>query len=70
MAQRVKDLALLLLWLGLLLWHGYDPWPQEILHAWGMAQKTPQKMYNGKNYSIVLKDIHKELNQWKNMPCS
>ena len=26
-AQRVKDLALSLQWLGLLLWRGFDPWP-------------------------------------------
>ena len=32
-AQRVKDLALSLLWLGLLLWHGLDPRPRELLHA-------------------------------------
>ena len=23
----MKDLALLLMWLQLLLWHGFDPWP-------------------------------------------
>ena len=27
MVQWVKDLALPLLWLGLLLWHGFHPWP-------------------------------------------
>ena len=27
MAQQVKDPALSLLWLGLLLWHGFVPWP-------------------------------------------
>ena len=26
-AQKVKDLALSLLWLWLLLWCGFDPWP-------------------------------------------
>ena len=26
-APQVKDLALVLLWLRLLLWHGFDPWP-------------------------------------------
>ena len=27
MAQQVKDLTLSLQQLGLLLWHGFDPWP-------------------------------------------
>ena len=26
MAQQSKDLVVSLLWLGLLLWHGFDPW--------------------------------------------
>ena len=29
MAQWVKDLVLSLSWLGLLLWHGCDPWPRN-----------------------------------------
>ena len=33
MAQRVKNLALSLQWLGLLLWHRCDPW--ELPRAWG-----------------------------------
>ena len=28
-AQWVKDLALSLLWLGPLLWCGFDPWPRK-----------------------------------------
>ena len=27
MTQRVKDPKLSLQWLGLLLWHWFDPWP-------------------------------------------
>ena len=27
MAQEIRDLVLLLLWLRLLLWHGSNPWP-------------------------------------------
>ena len=36
-AQQVKDLALSLQWLGLLLWHGFDPWPVNfcMLQLWG-----------------------------------
>ena len=28
-AQWVKGVAFLLLWLGLLLWHRFDPWPRK-----------------------------------------
>ena len=31
---QVKDLALLLLWLGSLLWHWWDPWPQNFRILW------------------------------------
>lgn len=30
MAQQVKNLALSLLWLGLLLWCGFHPWPRNV----------------------------------------
>ena len=43
MAQQVKDLALSLLQLGLLLWHGFDPWPWELPHATGEAKKELKK---------------------------
>ena len=41
-AQRVKDLALSLMWLWLLLWCGFDPWPGNfhVLWAW------PKKIYS------------------------
>ena len=39
MAQWVKYLALLLLWLSLLLWHRFNPWPQN-LHATGTGKKN------------------------------
>ena len=29
MAQQVKDLVLSMLWLGLLLWCTFDPWPRN-----------------------------------------
>ena len=38
-ARRVKDLALSLLWLGLLLWSRFKPWPRN-LH---MLQAQPKK---------------------------
>ena len=38
--QQVKDLALSLQWLGLLLWRGFDPWPGNfhLLWAWPESQ--------------------------------
>ena len=41
MAHQVKDLALSLMWLWSLLWHGFDPWPGEQPYATGVA-KTKQ----------------------------
>ena len=29
MVQQVKDMALSLQWLQLLLWHGFNPWPRN-----------------------------------------
>lgn len=37
LAQGVKALVLFLLWLGVLLWCGFDPW-QELPHALGEAK--------------------------------
>ena len=34
MVQWVKDLPLPLLWLGWLLWHGFDPWPRNVCISW------------------------------------
>ena len=39
MAQRVKDPALSLQQPGSLSWHGFDPRPQELSHAAGVAKK-------------------------------
>ena len=35
----VKDLALSLLWLRLLLWCTFHPWPGDLPHALGVAKK-------------------------------
>ena len=40
MAQWVKDPALSLQQLGLLLWHGFSLWPEELPHAAGAAKKN------------------------------
>ena len=39
MAQRVKDLMVSLQWLGLLLWHGLNPWPRNFCITVGAARK-------------------------------
>ena len=40
-AQWLKDLAWSLLWLSLLLWHGFDPWPWNfgLLQSWSKREK-------------------------------
>ena len=39
MAQRVKDLALALQRLRLLLWYGFDPWPRNFHMLWVWPKK-------------------------------
>ena len=51
MVQPVKDLALSLQWLRLLLWHRFDPWPGNS-HISQMWQKT-NKQTNKKKQSYV-----------------
>ena len=43
MAQQVKDLALSLLWLRLLLWHGFDPRPRVSCIPWAQPKKKKKK---------------------------
>ena len=49
MAQQVKDLALSLQQLGLLLLRGFDPWPRNFLITQGVA--SPQ---NSVNFIVIL----------------
>lgn len=55
-AKWVKDLALSLLWLGLLLWHRIDRWPGNVcmLCVWPKQNKTKQK----NDLSIQTDDKH------------
>ena len=39
-AQWVKDLALSLLWLWLLLWHKFSPWPGNFHMSWAGLKKS------------------------------
>ena len=43
MAQQVKDPALSLLWLGLLLWDRFNPWPRNFLMPWTQPKTNKQK---------------------------
>ena len=44
MVQQVKDLAFTLLWLGPLLWQGFDPWPGNFCMSWlGRPKKKKKK---------------------------
>lgn len=48
MAQRVKDQALSLLWLGLLTWCGCDPWPGTFSMPWAW----PEKLYSSETFNV------------------
>ena len=51
-AQQVKDLMLSLQWLGLLLWHGFDPWPGNFHMPWVQPAK---KIHQLKTNAFVCK---------------
>ena len=42
-AQKVKDLALSLLWLGLMLWHRFDSRPWNLCMLWVLAKKKSER---------------------------
>ena len=39
-AQQAKDLPLSLLWLGLQLWHGFNPWPRNFHMPWAWPKEN------------------------------
>ena len=43
----IKDLELSLLWLRSLLWHGFDPWPENFCMP--QLWKEPKKLKNNNN---------------------
>ena len=45
MAQQLKDLALSLHWLRLLLWHRFDPWPGTFHMPCVWPKKNELKKY-------------------------
>ena len=38
----MKDLVLSLLWLRLLLWHRFDPWPENFCMPWAALIRATQ----------------------------
>ena len=46
MAQQVRDPMLPLLWLRLLLWCGFDPWPGNAFHMLQRWQNTHTHTHN------------------------
>ena len=45
--QQLKSPALSLLWLGLLLWHGFNPWPWNLCIAWAGQKKEKKRNWIG-----------------------
>ena len=57
MAQQVKDPALSLPWLRLLLWNGFDPWPGTFHMPWVWPKKTKTKTKTKKRiYCVELRE--------------
>ena len=57
-AQQVKDSALSLLWLRLLQWHRFDPWPQNFHVPWARPRGKKKKK---KRREILHGKIHMRL---------
>ena len=61
MAQRVKDLVLSLLWVRLLLWCRFSPWPGNF-HMPQVRQKNKRLNFSNKSlmciYSLMLGTWH------------
>ena len=51
--QQVKDPALPLLWLGLLLWCRFDPWPRNFHMPWVQLKQT-NKQKTAMRYHLTL----------------
>jgi len=52
--QWLKDLALSLLWLGLLLWPGSDLWPRNFCMPWAQPKtKTNKNKFKGNSQTFT-----------------
>ena len=55
--QRVKDPALSLLWIRLLLWHKFSPWPRNFCMPWVQLKKKKKEMKKIDPQDIIT-DLH------------
>ena len=65
MVQCVKNLALSLQWLGLLLWCGFDPWPKNFHMPQAQPEKESERVRE--RAPIKLKSVWSTITQ--NMKC-
>ena len=54
MTQWIKDLTLSLLWLRLLLWRRFNPWPRNFHTPWVQPKQANKK-----------KKVKRELTEWE-----
>ena len=52
-AQGVKDPVWSLLWLKLLLWYAFDPWPENVCLLWAWPKKIINKQEMVKNSGCI-----------------
>ena len=59
MAQWIKDMVLSLLWLRLLLWCMFNPWPQNFCMPWVGASRPPatKKEFCRNRETHILKNV-------------
>ena len=50
MAQRVKDLVVVLQWLWVTVWPEYDPWPRNFHMPWA---RPKHKMTKKRKFSVL-----------------
>ena len=54
MAQWVKNPALSLQWLRLLLWHRFNPWPRNFCMPWTKPKKKTNKQTKKKHQATTI----------------
>ena len=69
MTQWDKDPALSLMWLGLLLWHGFTPWPMNFCVPW-VRLKTNKQTNNNSCLDVLsnVKAYIQCLDVWQDIP--
>ena len=57
----VKDLELSLLWLGSLLWHGFNPWPRNFYMLWVWPKKVFNEKVTNREFPLWLSRLQNQL---------